>query len=200
MKPKYFLVATAFVLLTMLCFSFAAEQSVNGQLKTKSDFERKIDSLRQIIPTVTGNQIFSFKELSQRVWAWQTSQKFIEIDSATWLNNFNKPTEFGTYGYSGSGRYIYKTNYYYKEFDFKDNLFNLIILQYVNDDRSFMHLVQFDKQGNRKKTLRLACIEKSPDGSGEEYSIIQGNKITTYYDYNDNDDDYDKIDTTEVLW
>ena len=175
---------------------------------TKSNFEHKVDSLRQIIPTVKGEQKLSFKELSQKmsfkklsqdVWDWQNSEKFIRIDSATWINNFNKPTKLGTYGHDFKyAERVDKTIYYYKIFDFKDNLLNLIILQYVSHDKSCMYLVQFDKQGNRKKTLLLAYIEKGPEWVEEIYSSNQGNKITTYGYYED--DDKVKRDTVVTLW
>jgi hypothetical protein len=167
----------------------------SNSCNNKSDFEQKIDTLRQTIPTVTGNQSFSFEELSQDVWNWQNSHKFIEIDSATWFDNFNKPTQLGDY------RYAYTTNYYYKEFDFKDSLFNLVVLQYVhNSNESYMYLVQFDRQGNRKNTLTLASIFKSPIDYEEIYSSIQENQITTYRYYNDMDKNIVKRDTMENLW
>jgi len=185
--------------------TIAIKDSINWDMPTIKDL---IDSLRQIIPTVTGeqkfsfkelSQDFSFKELSQDVWNWRNSQKFIEIDSAIWVNSFNKPTKLYPYGYS-SGERVGKKIYYYKIFDFKDNLFNLIVLKYVSNDRSCMYLVQFDKQGNRKKTLKLAYIEKGPEWNEEIYSLIRGNEITTYRYYDDDNDDNDYKDTVVTLW
>ena len=161
---------------------------------SENDFGLKIDSLRQFIPIVTGNQIFSFKEISEDVWKWNDSQKFISIDSVTWCNNFYKPINR-----ESRCTYDYRNKYYYKKFDFKDDLFNLIILDKGNDN-SYMYLVQFDKQGNQIKTLTLASIYKHPYDYEEIYSSIQGNKITTYNYYEDFYDNLVERDTTETLW
>jgi hypothetical protein len=214
----------------MLCLSFAEKQPINEPLGTaspppssnndKSDFERTIDSLRQFIPRVKGNQIFSFKEFSGKALNWQESQfikkdiatwdkigdlwlnpqKLIKIDSAIWVNNFGKRHPNG-YLPSGDIKGSFgKFFYYYKELDLNDNLFNIIVLEWVNKTQSYMYLVQFDKQGNRKKgAFELANIWANPDGTGEIYSVVQGNKIKTY-SYTYFDDDGYKYDTTEVLW
>ena len=188
--------------------TIVVNQSISNN--TKSGFERKIDSLRQIIPIVTGNQTFSFnklsdshsfQKLSQGVWDWQNSSDFVKIDSTTWINHFIGSTQCEDVEIVALPFYYrdsYKVNYYYKEFDFKDSLINLIILQYVNNDRSCMYLVQFDKQGNRKKILMLAYIEKGPEWVEEIYSSIQENKITTYRYYEDNDSV--KRDSVMTLW
>jgi hypothetical protein len=153
---------------------------------TKNHFEQKVDSLRQIIPTVTGNQEFSFKEISENVWQWRNSQKFTQIDSITWVNNFGNPNPYDKSKY-------YDTNYYYKEIDFKDSLFNIVILQYAGGDRSNMYLVQIDKQGKPLKHHLLAFIRKHIADYEEVYSSIQENKITTYSHYEDYDLDSVKV-------
>jgi hypothetical protein len=184
-------------------------------------FQQKIDSLRQIIPTVTGNQIFSFKELSadKDVFKWHehNSQRFTKIDSITWYMFFVDTTKIRSHDEYGnkynSADYIRKykyvkhfsnwgSYYYYKEFDFKDNLFNLVFLEYTNDSnkRSHIYLVQFDKQGNPQKSHILATIWVSADEYEEVYSEIQKNKIITYSYYQDDSDGRVEKDTTETLW
>lgn len=158
-----------------------------------SDFELTMDSLKQVIPTmeVTENQIFSFTELSKNIWDWQTVQKFEKIDTVFWNNYLNKFHPLNGYNY------FYQKNYFYKIIDFENNYFNLIILQ-NQGDTSYMYLIQFDRQGNRKKVCLLASISKSPDDYEEIHSSIQNNKITTYKYYND--DGSIKKDTIVSFW
>ena len=159
-----------------------------------SDFERKIDGIKQTIPTISENQTFAFTMLSENVWNWQKSQEFVEIDSVFLVDFIDKPQQLIAYNY------YYQTNYYYKIVDFQNNdYFNLIILQQIhNNNESYMYLLQFDKQGIRKKELVLASIFKSPDEYEELYSTIQGNKITTYRYYVD--DEAAQRDTTVIFW
>ena len=176
----------------LLIFILLMKISCNNIHKT-SEFEQKIDSLKQIIPTISGNHTFSFAEISENVWEWQNSQKFIEIDSILWVDYFDKPQRLISY------KYDYQTNYYYKIIDLQDNFFNFIILQHIhNNNESYMYLIQFDKQGNRQKAMVFASISKSPVDYKEVYSSIEGNKIATYEYY----EDEDKIlrNTTFVNW
>jgi len=169
----------------LLLVLFVAVSCNNNKSKT-DNFESKIDSLQQIIPTIMNeNLIFSFSELSKNVWEWRKSQEFVEVDSAFIV--------------LGDYKYYYQTNYFYKIVDFQDNMFNLVILQYIhNDNEAYMYLVQFDKQGNRKKIFILASIYKSPDEYEEKHSFIQKNEITTYRYYND--EGIVKRDTVMVVW
>jgi hypothetical protein len=158
----------------------------------KSDFELKIDLLKQTIPTVKEEQTYSFKDLSRNVWEWYKSEKLIEIDSAFREDYVNKPKPIMYYGEK------YQRNYCYNFFDSQEDCFNLIIVQYVNANESSMYLLQFDKQGERKKIFVLASISKSPDDYEEVYSLIQGNAITTYRYFND--EGFVKRDTTKIIW
>ena len=183
MKYISFLFALLFVL------------SYNGKTnKTKiNSFESKIDSLKLFVPTISGNHTFSFAELSENKWEWQKSQNFIKIDSDLWVNYFDKPERLIGHGY------YYQTNYYYKILDLQDNFINLIVLQYIhNDNESYMYLLQFDKQGNKFKSHILASIVKSPVDYEEVKSTIQGNEITTYKCYMD--EEIIKRDTIKILW
>ena len=177
-------------LLSLSCGCIISEQPNNT-----SNFEQKIDSLKQFIPTISENHNFSFAEISENEWEWQKSQKFVEIDSSLWIDYFDKPTLLVGY------KYYYQTNYYYKIIDFHDNFINMIILQHIhNNNESYMYLLQFDKHGNRQKAITLASIFKSRDEYEEVKSSIQSNKITTYSFYEDFDERTIKKDTTLVIW
>jgi len=233
MKVKY-LLAIAVVLLLAFCIYVAMKMPTDEPSKVtsdsidsaiirstkdlESDFEREIDSLRQIIPIVTGEQTFSFEKLSdgKKVWDWHrhNSQKLIKIDSITWFKYFVDTAQ--RYRYVNGERYVnneyyekleytYESynnaiRYYYKEFDFKDNFFNLVFIQHSLSNLSRMLLVQFDKQGNPQKSLVLAKVQIGQYDHKEEYSSIQGNKIITYSYYEDYEDSTVKRDTVETLW
>jgi hypothetical protein len=161
--------------------------------KNKSEFEVKIESVTPTIPTVRGNQTFSFFELSEDIWNWQKLQNLTEIDSSLWVSYINKPDPIGSYSTD------YQKNYFYKMIDFDDACIYLITLQYIrNNNESYMYLLQFDKQGNRKKMLVLASIYKSPDEYEEVHSSIQGRNIITYRYYSE--DSIIKRDTIVNSW
>jgi hypothetical protein len=177
-----------FLLLTLVIFALSCNSK-----PSENDFVQKIDSLQLKVQTIHENYNFSFSDLSKNVWEWQKSQAFVKIDSATWVTYFDKPNSLIDY------RYGYQTNYIYKFLDLRDNFINIIVLQYIhNDNESYMYLIQFDKNGNRRKVYILASIFKSPDDFEVIHSAVQGNKITTYKNYIDAE--IIEKDTTSILW